>query len=95
MADRLHCRTKARTGEGTRSLAGENSVPLSSLKTYFQQTKPYLNPGLSLVKLAVVFGVNRATLSGFVNKTYGVNFNVFVNNWRLQEVERLQQTEKI
>lgn len=69
-------------------------MPLSSLKTYFQQTKPYLNPGLSLVKLAVVFGVNRATLSGFVNKTYGVNFNVFVNNWRLQEVERLRKLKK-
>lgn len=85
---------KGTDGEGTRSLAGENSVPLSSLKTYFQQTKPYLNPGLSLVKLAVVFGVNRATLSGFVNKTYGVNFNVFVNNWRLQEVERLRKLKK-
>jgi hypothetical protein len=34
--------------------------------------------------------VNRSVLSAFINKRYGVNFNRFVNRWRLKEFERLR-----
>lgn len=33
---------------------------------------------------------NRTYISAFINREYGVNFNRFINNYRLQEVERLQ-----
>ena len=33
---------------------------------------------------------NRTYISAFINREYGVNFNRFINNYRLKEVERLQ-----
>ena len=32
---------------------------------------------------------NRTYISAFINREYGVNFNRFINNYRLKEVERL------
>ncbi len=61
---------------------------------YFRHEKPYLDPQLKLTSLAEVLGVNRIDLSKFVNSTYKVNFNVFVNRWRFEEVERLRKLNK-
>ena len=33
---------------------------------------------------------NRTYISAFINREYGVNFNRFINNYRLKEVERLR-----
>lgn len=33
---------------------------------------------------------NRTYISAFINREYGMNFNRFINNYRLKEVERLQ-----
>ncbi len=33
---------------------------------------------------------NRTSISAFINREYGMNFNRFINNYRLKEVERLQ-----
>jgi AraC-like DNA-binding protein len=33
--------------------------------------------------------VNRTAVSAFINKTYGVNFNRFINQWRVDELKRL------
>lgn len=55
---------------------------------YFRHEKPYLDTGLKLTSLAIELGISREELSAFVNRTYGVNFNVFVNRWRLRELDR-------
>jgi len=33
---------------------------------------------------------NRTYISAFINREYGMNFNRFINNYRLKEIERLQ-----
>ena len=33
---------------------------------------------------------NRTYISAFINREYGMNFNRFINHYRLKEVERLQ-----
>ena len=33
---------------------------------------------------------NRSYISAFINREYGMNFNRFINHYRLKEVERLQ-----
>ena len=33
---------------------------------------------------------NRTYISAFINREYEMNFNRFINNYRLKEVERLQ-----
>jgi AraC-like DNA-binding protein len=57
---------------------------------YFRKQKPYLLPGFKITDLAKAMDVNRSVMSDFINKMYGVNFNRFVNQWRLRELERLQ-----
>lgn len=65
-----------------------------NLESYFRSEKPWLDPGLTLVGLAEKLGTNRVVLSGFINRTYGVNFNIWVNEWRLAELERLRKYKK-
>ena len=59
------------------------------LEAYFRNEKPYLRTDFKVTELAEVFDVSRATVSGFINKTYGMNFNRYVNGWRIREMERL------
>lgn len=63
-------------------------------EAFFRSQKPYLDPGLTLAGLAKKLDTNRSVLSGFINSTYGVNFNTFVNWWRLRELERLRKYKK-
>lgn len=65
-----------------------------NLESYFRSEKPWLDPGLTLVGLAEKLGTNRVILSGFINRTYGINFNTWVNEWRLAELERLRKYKK-
>lgn len=68
-----------------------NGQPLTRrrLDTYFRNEKPYLNMDFKITDLVEYFDLNRSTISGFINKTYGVNFTRFVNRWRLDELDRL------
>lgn len=59
------------------------------LETYFRNEKPYLRTDFKLAELVEVLDVNRTVISTFINETYGVNFNRYVNGWRLKEAERL------
>lgn len=59
------------------------------IETYFRNEKPYVNPDFKITDLVERFDLNRSAISGFINQAYGVNFNRFVNRWRLEELERL------
>lgn len=60
-----------------------------SLEEYMTKNKPYLNPKLKITDLIHPLCTNRTYLSSFINKTYGVNFNRFINQYRLKEVEQM------
>jgi hypothetical protein len=60
------------------------------LGAYFHKQKPYLQGNFKITDLAEAMDVNRSVISAFINKNYGVNFNRFVNSYRLKELERLQ-----
>jgi len=66
----------------------------SEFENFFLEEMPYLNPHLKISDLVRVFGINRSYLSNFINKTYGLNFNQYVNLWRIKEVERISHLEK-
>jgi AraC-like DNA-binding protein len=67
-----------------------NRLTRRKLNAYFRRQKPYLNGDFKLTDAAGAMGVSRAVMSAFVNKKYGVNFNRFVNQWRLKELESLR-----
>ncbi len=51
--------------------------------------KLYKDPALSLSTLARSVGLSRNDISYLINKNTGVNFNVFINTYRIEEAKRL------
>jgi len=65
-----------------------------NVNDYFYTEKPYLNSKLKLEELAQEMGYTRNQFSALVNQSFKVNFNVFVNNWRLKELENIAKAPK-
>lgn len=58
------------------------------------ETKPFLNPELSLPELADSLEISRNQLSSVINKLHDKNFYEFVNQYRVSEVKRLMANPK-
>lgn len=75
-----------------------DEVEMTGIKEKLEQTmqeeQPYTNPGLSLNQLAELAGTSPHSLSKVINEGYEMNFNDFVNSYRIQEFKRLAQQEK-
>ena len=63
------------------------------LTAYMKREKPYLDNELRLVHLADQVGFSTHLLSKVINKKAGKSFNHFVNEYRLEEAERLLQKD--
>ena len=61
-------------------------------ENYFRKNKPYMNPHLTITDLIKPLNCNRSYLSKFINRTYGMNFNNYINSCRLREMKRLLAT---
>ncbi|MCL2728012.1 MAG: helix-turn-helix domain-containing protein [Bacteroidales bacterium] len=59
------------------------------LITFFNDHKPYLKAGINVNEVAVSVGTNRAYLSRFINDRLNLNFNQFVNSYRVKEAQRV------
>lgn len=59
-------------------------------ESFMRKEKPYLNPDYKMTNLVDDLDVNRTTLSEFVNRTYGMNFNRYLNRMRLEELRKLR-----
>lgn len=59
-------------------------------ESFIRNEKPYLNPDYKITDLVEALDINRTALSAFVNRTYGMNFNRYLNRLRLKELERLR-----
>lgn len=57
---------------------------------YMRSRKPYLNPKLRIVDLCKDLGTNRSYISSYINRTYGINFNRYINGFRLRELADLR-----
>lgn len=59
-------------------------------ESFIRNEKPYLNPDYKITDLVEDLDINRTALSSFVNRTYGMNFNRYLNRLRLKELEKLR-----
>lgn len=75
---------KEMTASGNYPQLGRQQV-----EKYLEDRKPYLNPEFKITDMARDLVSNRTYISAFINREYGVNFNRFINSYRLKEVERL------
>ena len=56
---------------------------LRELQEFMQSQQPYLNPGYNIKSLAQEMGMPPYQLSAFLNRQVGVNFNDFINRYRI------------
>jgi len=59
------------------------------LITYMENEKPYLDPNINLLQLADKIDAKRNQLSFVINNKHEMNFNEFVNSYRVEEVKKL------
>ena len=65
-------------------------ISRSQFEQVFLKEKLYLDPKLTLATVCKRLDTNRTYISSFVNSAYGMNFNQYVNYYRLKELEWLQ-----
>lgn len=59
----------------------------NKLLAYFQKEKPFLKYDLSLTAVCKEIGTNRSYLSAIINSKFEMNFNRFVNQYRVRYIE--------
>ncbi len=74
----------------------KNKVPSNNLKnkkqeleSFMENKKPYLDPDLNLVELSKKLNISRASLSEIINDGFGLNFNDFINQYRVNAVKKM------
>ena len=60
------------------------------LDRFFSKKKPYLNANYKISDVEKQLGVNRGAISAFIKKRFGVNFNQFLDLWRILELRQLR-----
>ncbi len=61
----------------------------AKLEKYMEEEEPYLNPQLSLRSLGEALEIHPNHLSWLLNNSFGLNYNQFINSWRIQVFKRL------
>ncbi|MDR0995593.1 MAG: hypothetical protein LBL81_04810 [Tannerella sp.] len=69
-------------------------VSRQKLENYFKKEKPYLNSTYRMEDLQEALQVKRHALSSFINQTYQMNFNCFMNKWRMETLQELRKHAK-
>lgn len=71
----------------------KTTIERKNFERYMREKKPYLNSQLRISDLAADMNTNRTYLSAFINQEYGMNFNRYINRYRLKELEKLLKSE--
>lgn len=66
----------------------KNEVIKDRLEIWIQQ-KGFLTSRLTIIQLSKIIGINRTYLSNHINRTYGMNFNVWINHLRIEEAKKI------
>jgi len=64
-------------------------VILDKIQHLFTEKRIYLNSQLNILEVVNEVGTNRTYISTIINQQYGQNFCSFVNNYRIEELERV------
>jgi ligand-binding sensor domain-containing protein/AraC-like DNA-binding protein len=65
------------------------------LLTVMKEEKPYLDPNMTVTKLAKILGVSKEHISQTINQCFYMNFNQFLNKYRIEEAkERLKDPKE-
>lgn len=74
----------------SRLSAEEKDLILEHLTAYLNESsKPFLDPRLTLRKMSVQLGIPSTKISQVINEKAGLNFNDFINSFRIEESKKL------
>lgn len=78
--------TKKDEEKGTANVLDKDQIKKlkGKLLSYFKEDEPFLNPQLNLQFVAQVLELNNNKISFLINQAFNVNFNDFVNSYRLK-----------
>ncbi|MEI6753296.1 MAG: AraC family transcriptional regulator [Paludibacter sp.] len=62
----------------------KDEVLIRKLTDYMEIKQAFLQPDISLTSVSKDLGTNRTYLSTLINQQYGVNFNTYINQYRVQ-----------
>lgn len=65
----------------------------NSLSNTMIENKPYLNPKITIQDIALMIDVNKNYLSQVINEKLGVNFFLFINQYRIKEAKRMLSSD--
>ncbi|MEW7290353.1 helix-turn-helix domain-containing protein [Aquimarina sp. 2304DJ70-9] len=74
---------------GTKEQSADFITKKELLENFIENEKPYLNPDLNLVELSKKLGMTRGELSELINEGFGLNFNDFINQYRVDAVKQM------
>ncbi len=72
----------------------ELRIYTSRLLDYLQENKPHLDPQMSLMKLSREIDIHPNKLSFLINEEFKMNFNEFINGYRLEDFKEKALEEK-
>jgi AraC-like DNA-binding protein len=72
----------------------KDEVFIRQLLAYMKETKPFLDPGLTLGKLSAQLDTTPEFLSGIINGSLNLNFYDFINHYRTEEFKSLCSNPK-
>ncbi|WP_397444736.1 helix-turn-helix domain-containing protein [Polaribacter sp. R77954] len=67
----------------------EQNEDLSALKSFMTHKKPYLNPSLTIRKLAAELKMNPRDVSVLINQNLNKHFFDFINEYRIEEAKKI------
>lgn len=73
---------------------GVRALDLERIISTIRDQELFLDPNLTLIALARKLGTNRASLSHLINSAGEVNFNRFINEFRVERARRLLETSE-
>lgn len=79
--------------EEVKTLSNKKRLDWSELKKQIIADKYYLQQGVNIEDMARYLKIGRTTLSTFINNEEKVNFNMWINLLRVQEAQKLLQTQ--
>jgi len=82
------------TDNKNNDLQTENINLKEKILIYFAEYKPYLNNQLKIWDLCLHFSTNRTYLSNIINSDFNMNFNSFVNKYRVEEAKKIIEGDK-
>jgi len=68
----------------------QETINQEDFERYMEEKKPYLNPHLKITDILYPFQTCRSYMSAFINRTYGMNFSMYINTLRMKEYEKLK-----